>query len=244
MKPLFLTIILFFTINLYSQTEIEVERNFTKIKTIITAENNLTKLKGKLDSLKLTSKDQRNNRIESLLNRSIDFDYNHNRIIVRLDSWNYQLDLVSKNDSIYLTSLKTNHFKEYTFQFLSEKEMKIYLKKRNSFYHSYKNLKDLFREIPLEETFAMQCGDGLPYTKEGLEIKSLVKEEYVETLQEMLSNLNCEKQAFAVLGFQLLSKNGIVIPKESAEIIQHIKSRNSELLTCSGCINGVVKKIY
>ena len=77
-----------------------------------------------------------------------------------------------------------------------------------------------------------------------MKIKSFVDEEDIESLKILLSNFNCEKQAFAVEGFSMLSKNEVEIPNEYNILIKHIKERNAELQICSGCITGLVEKIY
>jgi hypothetical protein len=244
MKYLSCLIFLFFAFKVHSQTESEVEKNFTKIKNSISSENNLKNTRHKLDSLQFTFKDRKNNYVDYFLNRAIDFDFNHNRIRVRFDLWEYQIDLVTKNDSIIFKSIKTEYYKKHSFLSINEKVLKEYLKKRNGFYKSTKSIKDLQIEISLDETFAMFCGDGMPNTPEGIRIKNLVEDEDVDSLQKMLADFNCERQAFGVEGFRLLSINNVEIPEECKKWIEHIKQRNSELQICSGCITGIVKKIY
>jgi len=244
MRNLSLIIFLFFALKVQAQTEFEAQKNFIKIKEILTTENSCKNLITKLNSLKLTFKDQINNNVYDFLNRDIDFDHNHKRIRVNFDTWHYQIDIITKNDSIYLKSIKTEYFKKHSYNSLNENELKRYLLKRNTFYRSHERIKQLLEEISLNETFAMRCGDGLPYTKEGLKIKSFVDEEDIESLKIVLSNFNCEKQAFAVLGFSMLSKKEVEIPNECKILIEHIKKRNAELQICSGCITGLVEKIY
>ena len=244
MKTLFLLLTFFLVFENYAQTEVEVEKNFQKIKKIISSENDFEKMKSKLDSVKLTFKDQRNNFVDYYLNRSIDFGHNHNRIKIQFDMWQYQIDIITKNDSIYLKSLKTEYFKKYSFENLDKNALKDYLENRNIFYKSNKTYKDLLKEISLDETFAMYCGDGSPYTKEGLKIKKLVENRNVKKLKKILSSFNCEKQSFGVLGFKLLTEKGIDFPKEYEKLIEHIKARNSELKICSGCITGLVERVY
>ncbi|WP_396179645.1 hypothetical protein [Flavobacterium sp.] len=124
MKTLFLLLTFFLVCENYAQTEVEAEKNFQKIKKIISSENDFGKLKSKLDSVKLTFKDQKNNFVDSYLNRSIDFGFNHNRIRVQFDMWQYQIDLITKNESIYLKSLKTEYFKKYSFENLNKNALK------------------------------------------------------------------------------------------------------------------------
>lgn len=244
MRILFLIFTILFVSEIYSQTEVEAERNFHKIKDILTSENSLEKIRSKLDSLKLTFKDQKNNVVYNFFNRSIDFDYNHNRMRVQFDMWQYQIDLVTKNDSIYLKSLKTEYFKKFTYQSSDKNSLRDYLGKRNLFYESNKTSKDLFKEISLDETFAMYCGDGSFCTKEGMKIKKLVNNKDIENLKKLLSSFSCEKQSFGVLGFKLLTEKVIDFPKEYEKLIEHIKYRNSELQICSGSITGVVERVY
>lgn len=244
MRNLSLIIFLFFALKIQAQTEFEVKNNFIKIKDILENENSAKNLIIKLNSLKLTFKDQINNNVYVFLNRDIDFDYNHKRIRINFDTWHYQIDIITKNDSIYLKSVKTEYYKKYSYNILNENNLKRYLLKRNTFYKSHKKNKQLLKEISINETFAMRCGDGLPYTKEGLKIKSFVDNEDIESLKIMLSNFNCEKQAFAVEGFSMLSKKEVEIPNEYKILIAHIIKRNAELQICSGCITGLVEKIY
>ena len=90
----------------------------------------------------------------------------------------------------------------------------------------------------------MYCGDGLPYTKQGLKVKKIVNNRNVKKLKKMLESFNCEQQSFGVLGFKLLANEGFIFPKEYEKLIEHIKTRNSELQICSGCITGLVEKVY
>jgi hypothetical protein len=34
------------------------------------------------------------------------------------------------------------------------------------------------------------------------------------------------------------------IPYDAIKLIGHIKSRNSEVIICSGCLSGIVEKVY
>lgn len=244
MRKLSLFIFIFFVFKIQAQTEFEAQKNFMKIKDILTNESSSKNLINKLNLLKLTFKDQINNNVYDFLNRDIDFDYNHKRIRVIFDNWQYQIDIITKNDSIYLKSIKTEYFKKYTYNSLNENELKGYLLKRNTFYQSHKRIKQLLTEISINNNFAMRCGDGLDYTKDGLKINKFVEKEDINSLRILLSNFNCEKQAFAVQGFSLLVIKGKKIPNECKILIEHIIKRNAELQICSGCISGLVEKIY
>jgi hypothetical protein len=227
----------------YSQEEV-AEKNFLKLKHILSTENNFIQLIVRLDSLKLTFKDKKNNYVDNLINRDIDFSYNHNRIRVVFDLYEYQIDLITKKDTIYLKSLKTEYINRFTYRYKNTNELTVYVNSRNQLYNSRKKIKDLTKEISSNVTYAITCGEELSYTDEALEIIKLVKKENIKSLKEMLASFSCEEQSYAVMGFSMLSQNKIDIPNEILSIIEHIKERNSELQICSGCIVGLIEKIY
>lgn len=84
----------------------------------------------------------------------------------------------------------------------------------------------------------MYCGNGLPITEEGFKLTKIIKTENINAVENMLSNLNCENQSFAILRYNMLIKNKIEIPKIVLKKIEYIKNRNSELQVCKGCITG------
>ncbi len=86
--------------------------------------------------------------------------------------------------------------------------------------------------------------DGSPKTIEGKYIEKLVDEENVEELTNMLQSFCVETQAYAVSGFSMLGKNDYPVSPEILKLINYIQKRNSETITCSGCLTGLVEKIY
>lgn len=227
----------------YSQEEV-AENNFLKLKHILFTENNLIQLKVRLDSLKMTFKDKKNNYVDNLINRDIDFNYNHNRIRMVFDLYEYQIDLITKKDTIFLKSLETEYFNRFTYHYKNTNELTAYVNSRNQLYKSSKNISDLIKEIASNETYAITCGEDLSYTDEAVEIIELVKRENIKRLKKMLASFSCEEQSYAVMGFSMLTENKIVIPNEILSIIEHIKERNSKLQVCRGCIFGLIEKIY
>ena len=243
MKHLFLIITLFFACKIHSQV-VFAKKNYLSLKSILKTENNFIFLEKKLDSLKLTFEDQKNNYVDVFLNRDIDFNYKHKRIRVSFDNYDFQIDLITKNDSLFFKLLKTEYFKNFTYQTQNKNELGNLINLRNEYYNSKKNLKDLSKEITTNETYAMYCGESFSITYQGIIIQKLVKDKDIESLTKMLSSYNCEKQSFGVLGFSLLDEINFEIPKKVLLIIEHIKKRNSELQICSGCITGIMNKIY
>jgi 2-hydroxy-3-keto-5-methylthiopentenyl-1-phosphate phosphatase len=118
------------------------------------------------------------------------------------------------------------------------------LTKRNKFYNSSKTPRQLIKEISFDEEYAFYCGDGSPKTQKGKYIEQLVEDESTDKLTEMLKSFNCETQAYGVAGFNMLSKKEYEISYDVQKLIDHIKKRNSELVVCSGCLSGLIEKIY
>jgi hypothetical protein len=221
------------------------KESFDRITNILKADNSSKRLIQKLDSLK--SK----NYMSSLFERDLDFEYRHQRIILGLNSYNYQIDLLKKNDTIYAKTVKqyTNVFNtdSTTLSFYSKIDTSLcstFLNKRNQFYKSKKSISDLISGISKTEEFAFYCGDGSPITEMGREISNYVKEENTDELTNMLMSFCVETQAFGVSGFEMLVRQDYALPSDINKLIRHIKNRDSETIICSGCLSGLVEKIY
>lgn len=196
----------------------------------------------RLDTLKAHFMPSRSG-IRKEFNRDVDFGYRQQRIISNLNDYHFFIDLLTKNDTIVLASV-TNSFLTTTFEQHDTLYTADYLRQRNKFYRSSKSTKALFKELSMNETYAFYCGDGLPKTQRGKDIEQLVADENTDALTEMLRSINCETQAYGVAGFLMLEKNDYVIPYSIQRLITHIKQRNAELVTCSGCFSGIIEKIY
>jgi hypothetical protein len=229
---------------LYSQTEYEANKNFHRLKNELDKSITISNLLENIDSIKNTFNDQINNKIILTFDRDIDFCINHKRIIIIFELWEYQIDLLSKNDTIYLKNLKTEHFNKLKFEYANKKYLKEYLVKRNELYDSNKNIKNLVDEISINDFFAIRCGDGQEFTKFGKSIYNYSKKLRFKKLKKLLENFNCEMQSFGVAGFEMINKKNIIIPKKYELLIKHIKNRNSEITICSGSLVGLVEKIY
>ncbi|KAA5543374.1 hypothetical protein [Adhaeribacter rhizoryzae] len=178
------------------------------------------------------------------LDRDIDFGYKHQRINIQINFEDFRVDLLTSNDSVLLSVISHNDHKKLQSTYYTEAAVLKYLGLRNDFYGSNKKIKDLEEEISSNITYAFYCGDGLPKTNEGKHIERLVNTKSINKLNEMLNSINIETQTYGVAGFEMLSKKFVKISKEQKEIIKYIKRRNSEVVTCSGCLTGLVVKIY
>jgi hypothetical protein len=225
------------------QNKKETSVYFDVIKSIATTEKSSNNLIYRLNTLKSKFIPSRSY-LNDYFNREIDLGFKHRRINLSLNFADYQVDLLCRNDTIFLTSITSANYKNINYEKYNKEVIEHFLNQRNNFYNSSKTVIQLIKEISLAEVYAFYCGDGNPKTQKGKYIEQLVDQENKTTLAEMVNSLNCETQAFGVAGLEMLEKRDSQIPSELQQLIIHIKKRNSELITCSGCTFGIVGKIY
>jgi hypothetical protein len=156
----------------------------------------------------------------------------------------YQIDLFCRADTIFLSFITSIHESTISHDSYNKEAIDEFLKQRKKLYNSSKTSQQLINEISLPEEYAFYCGDGLPKTQKGRYIEQLVHEENLEKLNDMLKSFNCETQAYGVAAMEMLKKRDYQISDDAQKLIDHIKLRNSELVVCSGCLSGVIDKIY
>ncbi len=223
---------------------------FNYADSILMIVNMSQQLYNKLDTAKTQFIPSRSN-LEIIFDRELDFGYKHQRINLKLNLKNFQIDLLKRNDTIYAKTIRHyyNPFEidSTTLAFNSSIDtMRVldYLNQRNKLYNSNKSLYDLTKEISKSEIFAFYCGDGSPETDEGINITKLVDNKNAYELYLKIQSICIETQAYGVAGFDIMARRELSIPTDIKRLIKHIKKRNSETLICSGCIIGIIKKIY
>ena len=242
MRILLIISLVVLTISVHGQDKKETNAYFNLIKEIVSSERLGNNLVHRLDTLSSKFIPSRS-RVNDYFNRDIEFGFKHRRIYVSLNLAGYQIDLFCYNDTIFLNSI-TSSYTSINYDSYNKGIIDQFLKKRNKFYASTKTARQLIKEISYDEEYAFYCGDGSPKTQMGKNIEQLVEDESTDTLLDMLKSFNCETQAYGVAGFTLLSKKDYEVPPDGQKLIDHIKKRNSELVVCSGCLSGIVDKIY
>lgn len=233
----------------------QLETYYHKIEAVANDEKSAANLFKRIDSIKQT-RQPHNSEVTIYFNRNVDFGYKHQRINVVFNGLNqYQVNLLIKDDCILFSSViydnsfyeapafdkmnqKENHPKIDTVQVLE------YLKRRNAFYKSSKSINDLIHELNLNKTYAFFCGDGSPQTTMGKYIERIVKNNNIKKLKNLLVSFCCEEQAYGVAGIQMLQKKDVDISSDIIKIAAHIKERKSALVTCAGCLTGIVSTDY
>lgn len=247
-QKLFTTFILLFSlITTNGQTS---KTYFRVVDSIVLTEITSKILQTKLDTLKSKFIPSRSS-FSLSFDRDIDFAFRHHRLNVQLNFERFQIDLLTRNDTIFARTIRHYYnpfdIDKTTLAFdssLSFEKVNEYLNKRNKFYKSQKMPTDLIKEISDYRVFAFYCGDGSPLTEEGKQIKEIVSEEKTDELFQMLQSICIETQAYGVRGFIMLENNGYPIASYVSKIVKHIKKRNSETVICSGCITGKIERVY
>ena len=215
---------------------------YQAVEKMIKGERSYQMLYASLDSLKGTFIKSRSN-VYLHVDRDIDAGYRHKRLKLELNWEGYQIDLLTLGDSIQFNSVSYTDGNKQDFEW-NESGITQYLDKRNRLYGSTKTVADLTKELTRPAAFATHCGDGSPITKRGLELERLVKDENVDVLHSFLLTISPEEQAYGVAGFEMLERNGVQIPAQDDALVKYIKKRNGEVICCSGCMLGVVEKLY
>lgn len=234
---------LLFFLSVQGQDKKETSAYFELIKAVVSSENLGNNLVYRLDTLKSKFIPSRSH-VTDYFNRDIDFAFKHRCIIVNLNFAGFRVDILCCNDTIFLSSLSSADYKSINYDNYHKEVIDQFLKQRNKFYSSSKTPRQLIKEISLPEQYAFYCGDGMPKTQKGKYIDQLVDNENTATLVDMLKSFNCETQAYGVAGLEMLKKRDYQIPSDAQKLIDHIKKRNSELIVCSGCLSGLIEKIY
>lgn len=247
------SIVFLILLTICSKAYCQMETYYHKIEAVAYNEKIAKNLFKRIDSIKQTRRSN-DSRVEVYFNRKVDFGYLHQRINITFNGVNrYHINLLTRNDSIYFSSVLydeefsdeaeklnvlQNHPKTDTLKVLE------YLKRRNNFYGAKKTINNLKDELNLNETYAFYCGDGNPKTKKGKQIEALVAHKDLNSLKKLINSICCEQQAYGTAGIKMLEKKGVTISDDVKKLATYIDKRNSELVVCNGCINGLVKTNY
>lgn len=233
----------------------QLQTYYHKIQSVTNEEKSAAKLFQRIDSIKQTRRPN-DSKVTTYFNRNVDFGYRHRRIEVVFNGSNrYCVNLLTIGDSILVSSLcyDNSFFGDPIYDKLNKREnhptidtTKVlqYLKKRNNFYKSSKNIQDLVNELNLYKMYAFYCGDAGAETEMGYYIDGLIKNNDIKKLNDLLVSFCCEEQAYGAAGIKALQKKRIKISGHIIRVATYIKDRKSELITCSGCIAGIISTDY
>jgi len=207
----------------------------------LTKGNDFKKIFKSIDSL--AKNDLVSNKYFQLyIDREIDLNVVHKRIELSMNSSSFQLDFLMRNDSILLKAVKggKKSLLSYTYD---TSQISIFVEERNKLFGAKKSISDLKRELLISESFAMYCGEVMALTSEGSKILAMVNDEDVDKFRRMTQSFSPEIQAYGIAGLEMLKRNNFEMSDYDNWVIQYIRKRNAEVISCSGCFT-IVSKIY
>ena len=225
------------------QNKKETSAYFDLIKNIVTTEKLGNNLVYRLDTLKSKFIPSRSH-VTNYFNRDIDFGFKHRSITINLNFAAFRVELLCRHDTIFLSSITSIDYNRVSYDNYDKEVVGKFLNQRNKFYSSSKTYRQLINEISFFEEYAFYCGEGMTKTQKGKYIDQLVDEENIVTLNDMLKSFSCETQAYGVAGLEMLLQRDYQLPHDTEKLINHIRQRNSDLVICSGCLSGLIGKIY
>jgi len=222
--------------------------NFNKIVPLVHLQESVERVYVRLDSLKQV---RSGSSISNVFDRDIDFGFNQVRIKLVLNDVFFAVDIIHNKNKICVYDIRALNYDGQTLSETHFKKVGIdsalinsYLESRNGFYKSHKDLKALLADIEYNESYAMYCGDASPETQEGKYIDKLVRGKNTKILINMLQSISCETQAYGITGFKMLLKQGYQLDNLTPKLIAHIEKRNSPVLTCQGCLDQLLTRLY
>lgn len=215
----------------------------SRMQPIVESESLGSRLAQRLDSLQAACIPSRSY-ANVLFNRAIDVGFTQRRLEVSLNFYRFQVDLLCRNDTIFSRTIASQDDAQCAYRWYNQAVIGQFLRQRNQLYKAEKTANELLAELATPSTYAFNCGDGAPPTAEGVAIERLVAKHKTAPLLAMLTSFNCETQAFGVAGLQRLQQRGYRLSPATQELIAHVVNRNAELVTCSGCLSGLIEKIY
>jgi hypothetical protein len=240
-------ILLFLLQAIFLKAYCQLDKYYHKIEAVAYHEKSAVNLYKRIDSIKQTRRPN-DSHMAVYFDRDVDFGYRQQRIEVTFNSDPYQVNLLTKNDTIYFSSVLFGNSMADNYDIFNKSmchpkidtpEAIKYMLLRNHFYGSSKSINDLKDELNLNAEYAYRCGDGLNITARWHEIEALARNNKINDLADLLKNINCEQQQYGVAGFAILKKRGFKISKENQKLINYISKRQSDLVVCNECFTGI-----
>ncbi|ARN71165.1 hypothetical protein BST91_05625 [Nonlabens tegetincola] len=167
--------------------------------------------------------------------RPVDRGYQQNRITI--DDY-IKINFVSKNGKVMFGWIsKFDSYNErikHTEEIKpAENKIKSYIKIHNSLYNSQLTEKELKTQILAEYVVGFGCGySGNYISDESSKMMKYVKRKDIKSLNKWLTAFSPELQVLGTIGLIQLG----VVNEEQRQIIERLKTRNSTISNCMGCI--------
>ena len=162
------------------------------------------------------------------LTRTLNFEYKFTvwefDFIYGNYSTDFQLYVVTKNDSIIFGRLERLHWRGRTRKVhkfsINESQLQNLVKQHNVFYSSSYSVNRFINELTEDSYFSLGCGETA--SNKPMEAKRMLrwaKSRNVKKLSNWLKSPNYELQAYAIEGLTRIKEKDVSIPEDLNEII-------------------------
>ena len=157
----------------------------------------------------------------------------------------YKVHLFSRNDSIF-GLINYDTFREKSNYYFDFEKLQNFLDYHNEFYQSNFTGKDFINQVLAEHIYGYVCGIApVFYEVPRYDDLKFDKKRNISKFRDWLKSFSPELQTYGVDALNYLEKNkGIQLTPLDKKLILSIKTRNSILNTCSGCLIGLYEKAF
>lgn len=156
----------------------------------------------------------------------------------------YSVSVFSKSDSI-IGLITYNVYTGSVNSYFDYKKLDVHIELHNKFYETKLRISDFVDQLKKMETYGYSC-DYAPISNAPL----VYKDVYFDNIRNgkyfrnWLTSFSPELQSFGVDALEYLEeKYKLPLSPNEKKIITHVKTRNSKLQACSGCVT-FPRKVY
>ena len=188
--------------------------------------------------------------------RKLNWEENSERVIdFGISIKNYSL-IVEKSGRYNMIEVKKNGkivgiiahelYRGILINFLDEKEVSEAILEHNKFYESSLIFRDFVNDLANDVAYGYGCSIAPKIEKiQSYNGYKFDNKDNVEIFRDWIKSWNVEIQNYGMDALETLQKKRKVkLSPLDQKIIDHIKTRNSILITCSGCTFGILKRRY
>ena len=233
MRTILTILLLIFIQSTYGQN------NVVELKSFMGGKERTKSIKEKIKKANFNTLDVIDVYVE--LDREIDFDYRHHRIrIMPAKGWDLKLNFLSNKGVIkhgWISEYKSDNEKHMNLELFKAvpEILNEYISKHHKFYQVNLNEADFEEQVLAEYVVGFGCGfSGEQISKESKATLRYSDNKNIKKLNDYLTSFSPELQTLGAIGLFKIGK----LNDSQNKIISHLKSRNSEINSCAGCIYG------
>ena len=148
----------------------------------------------------------------------------------------YTVSVFSENDSI-IGLINYDVYRGNINSYFDYEKLNEYIESHNKFYKTELGISDFVDQLKKRKIYGYSCGSNisdLPLEHDDIYFDNIRNAKY---FRNWLTAFNPELQTIGVEALKYLEKNKkLPLSPFEKKIIEHIKTRNSKLLICGGCV--------